>query len=207
MPGSIKAQYPLCDFHSVGFFMGSSFVLHGIFSFITDTVAGLFAGFLLLRFWMQAQRVRPPAGLAQSIFQITDWLVRPIRRLIPGFAGYDWASLLATFLVALLSVLLNFWLLSQISFVLFALLAAVKMVQWILYGFMALLILEAVFSWVNPHAPFAPFIRALNEPILSPLRRLIPALGGIDFSPLIALIAIQVLNRLLSELLPFAMGF
>ncbi|MCX7220712.1 MULTISPECIES: YggT family protein [Undibacterium] len=187
--------------------MGSSFVLYGIFSFITDTVAGLFAGFLLLRFWMQAQRVRPPAGLAQSIFQITDWLVRPIRRLIPGFAGYDWASLIAAFLVALLAVLLNFWLLSQLSFVAIILLAAFKMAQWILYGFMALLILEAVFSWVNPHAPFAPFIRALNEPILSPLRRLIPALGGIDFSPLIALIAIQVLNRLLSELLPVAIGF
>jgi YggT family protein len=191
----------------VGFFMGSSFVLYEIFSFITDTVAGLFAGFLLLRFWMQAQRVRPPAGLAQSIFQITDWLVRPIRRLIPGFAGYDWASLIAAFLVALLAVLLNFWLLPQLSFVAIVLLAAFKMAQWILYGLMALLILEAVFSWVNPHAPFAPFIRALNEPILSPLRRLIPALGGIDFSPLIALIAIQVLNRLLSELLPVAIGF
>lgn len=182
-------------------------MLHGIFTFVVDTVAGLFAGFLLLRFWMQAQRVRPPAGLAQSIFQITDWLVHPIRRLIPGLGGYDWASLIATFLVALLSMLINFWLLSAVSFPLIMLLAVFKMLQWILYGFMALLVLEAVFSWVNPHAPFAPFIRTLNNPVLTPLRRLIPALGGIDFSPMIALIILQVLNRLLSELLPALIGF
>lgn len=177
-------------------------MLHGIFTFVIDTVAGLFAGFLLLRFWMQALRVRPPMGLAQSIFQITDWLIHPIRRLIPGFAGYDWASLLAAFLVALVSMLLDIWLLSQFSVLVIAVLAVFRLLQWILYGFMALLVLEAIFSWVNPHAPFAPFIRALNNPVLSPLRRLIPPLGGIDFSPLVALIVLQVLNRLLNELLP-----
>jgi YggT family protein len=177
-------------------------VLHGIFTFVVDTVTGLFAGFLLIRFWMQAQRVRPPSGLAQSIFQLTDWLVRPIRRVVPGFAGYDWASLVAALLVALLSILIDVWMLSQVSIPVILLLAVFKLLQWILYGFMALLILEAVFSWVNPHAPFAPFIRALNDPVLTPLRRVLPSLGGIDFSPLVALIVIQVLNRLLSELLP-----
>jgi YggT family protein len=180
-------------------------VLHGIFTFIVDTVAGLFAGFLLLRFWMQALRVRPPMGLAQSVFQITDWVIHPIRRLIPGFAGYDWASLIAAFLVALLAMTLEYVLVPQVSFPLIALLAVFRMLQWILYGFMALLVLEAVFSWVNPHAPFAPFIRALNEPVLSPLRRIIPVLGGIDFSTLVALIGLQVINRLLDELLPTLM--
>ncbi len=177
-------------------------MLHGIFTFVVDIVTGLFAGFLLIRFWMQAQRVRPPSGLSQSIFQLTDWLVRPIRRVVPGFAGYDWASLVAALLVALLSILIDVWMLSQVSVPVILLLAVFKLLQWILYGFMALLILEAVFSWVNPHAPFAPFIRALNDPVLTPLRRVLPSLGGIDFSPLVALIVIQVLNRLLSELLP-----
>ena len=177
-------------------------MLHGIFTFVVDTVAGLFAGFLLLRFWMQALRVRPPMGLAQSVFQITDWVIHPIRRLIPGFAGYDWASLIATFLVALLALTLEYIFIPQMSFPIIVLLAIFRLVQWILYGFMALLVLEAVFSWVNPHAPFAPFIRALNEPVLTPLRRIIPVLGGIDFSTLVALIVLQVLNRLLDELLP-----
>jgi YggT family protein len=177
-------------------------VLYGIFSFVVDTIAGLFAGFLLLRFWMQVQRVRPPMGLAQSIFQLTDWLVRPIRRLIPGFGGYDWASLIAAFLVALVSTQVDMWVIAQFSVSVLLTLAVVHLLQWILYGLMALLVIEAVFSWVNPHAPFAPFVRALNEPVLSPIRRMIPFLGGIDFSPLIALILIQVANKLLGALVP-----
>lgn len=177
-------------------------MLHGIFTFVIDTVAGLFAGFLLLRFWMQTLRVRPPMGLAQSIYQLTDWLIHPIRRLIPGFAGYDWASLIAVFFVSLIATTLAYVFIPHVSLPVIGLLALFKMAQWILYGFMALLVLEAVFSWVNPHAPFAPFIRALNEPVLSPLRKMIPVLGGIDFSPLVALIVLQVLNRLLDELLP-----
>ncbi|MBI3284094.1 MAG: YggT family protein [Burkholderiales bacterium] len=177
-------------------------MLHGIFTFVVDTVTGLFAGFLLLRFWMQVQRVRPPMGLAQAIFQLTDWLVHPIRRLVPGFGGYDWATLIAAFLVALLSMVVDVWLMSQFSVLTVVLLSAFRMLQWVLYGLMALLVLEAIFSWVNPHAPFAPFIRALNEPVLSPFRKLIPPLGGIDFSPLAALILLQVLNKLLNEFLP-----
>ena len=145
-------------------------------------------------------------GLAQSVFQLTDWVIHPIRRLIPGFAGYDWASLIATFFVALLALTLEYILIPNVSFLVIALLAVFRLLQWILYGFMALLVLEAVFSWVNPHAPFAPFIRALNEPVLSPLRRIIPVLGGIDFSTLVALIGLQVLNRLLGELLPSLQG-
>jgi len=177
-------------------------MLHGIFNFVIDTLAGLLAGFLLVRFWMQVQRVRPPMGLAQSIFQLTNWLVRPIRRVLPGFAGYDWASLLAAVLVALVSIELELLLQSVMSLQILLVLSSIRFVQWILYGFMALLVLEAIFSWVNPSAPFAPFIRALNAPLLSPLRRLIPPMGGIDFSPLVALIILQVLNRILSELAP-----
>lgn len=176
-------------------------MLHGIFTFVIDTIAGLFAGFLLLRFWMQVQRVRPPMALAQAIFQITDWMIQPLRRIVPGFRGYDWASLLGAFLVALLAMTLDYLLVSRLPVSTILILAVFRLVQWIFYGLMAILILEAIFSWVNPNAPLAPFIRALNDPILNPLRRVLPALGGIDFSPLVAVILLQVLIRLASELL------
>jgi len=110
--------------------------------------------------------------------------------------------LLAAVLVALVSIELELLLQSVMSLQILLVLSFIRFMQWILYGFMALLVLEAIFSWVNPSAPFAPFIRALNAPILSPLRRLIPPMGGIDFSPLVALIILQVLNRILSELAP-----
>jgi YggT family protein len=177
-------------------------VLHGIFTFVIDILTGFFAGFLLLRFWMQVKRVRPPAGLAQAIFQITDWLVHPIRRVVPGFRGYDWATMVGVFLTALLSMVLDFWLLSEVSFSAILLLTVFRVLQWVLYGLMALLVLEAIFSWVNPHAPLAPFIRALNEPLLSPFRKVLPALGGLDFSPLLVLILLQILSRVLNELMP-----
>jgi YggT family protein len=174
-------------------------MLGSIFSFVVDAIAGLFAGFFLLRFWMQALRVRPPAPLAQAIYQLTDWLINPLRRIIPGFAGYDWSSLIAALLVSLLSVLLEIWILPTIQASTIVILTFGKLAQWVIYGLIALLILEAIFSWVNPHAPFAPFIRALNAPMLSPLRRLVASIGGIDFSPLIALLILQVLNMVLNQ--------
>ena len=162
---------------------------------IVDAIATLLGGALLLRFWMQAIRVRPPSSVAQFTFQLSDWLVRPLRRIVPGVGGYDWASLIGAFLIVLLatSVLFAFGWTTQA-----VLLAALqRFLQWILYGFMALLVIEAIFSWVNPHAPLAPFVRALNEPILRPLRRVVPLVGNLDLSLLVALILLQIANILL----------
>ena len=68
---------------------------------IVDAIATLLGGVLLLRFWMQAIRVRPPSSVAQFTFQLSDWLVRPLRRIVPGVGGYDWASLIGAFLIVL----------------------------------------------------------------------------------------------------------
>ena len=61
---------------------------------IVNAVASFLGGILLLRFWMQAVRVRPPTMVAQFTYAITDWLVKPLRRVVAGFGGYDWASLI-----------------------------------------------------------------------------------------------------------------
>lgn len=76
------------------------------------------------------------------------------------------------------------------------LLSLACLVQWILYGFMGIILISAVFSWVNPHAPLAPFIASLSEPLLRPLRRILPLIGNIDLSPLVALILLQIALRL-----------
>jgi YggT family protein len=74
-----------------------------ILQLIVDTAASVLGGVLLLRFWMQVIRVRPPASIGQFTFTLSDWLVRPLRRLVPGMGGYDWASLIGAFLVVLLA--------------------------------------------------------------------------------------------------------
>jgi YggT family protein len=172
-----------------------------ILKLIVDTAAGVLGGVLLLRFWMQVTRVRPPASVAQFTFTVSDWLVRPLRRIVPGAGGYDWASLIGAFLVVLVAT--SILLLVGTSGQAIVLIALFRFLDWILYGFMGLLIVEVIFSWVNPHAPLAPFIHALNEPLLRPLRRVIPPVGGLDLTVLVALILIQIVQYVLRQMFYF----
>ena len=176
-------------------------MLNGILTLIVDSAAGVLGGVLLLRFWMQVVRVRPPNSIGQFTFQLTDWLVRPLRRLLPGAGGYDWASLIGAFLVIVVAVTIDLALFSTFSPQYLLPLSLLRLCEWVFYGFMGLIIIEAVFSWVNPHAPLAPFIRALNDPLLRPLRRVIPLIGNIDLSPLVALILLRIGLQLVSTVI------
>ncbi len=169
-----------------------------IVKLIVDTIASLLGGVLLLRFWMQAIRVRPPSTVAQFTFQLSDWLVRPLRRLVPGVGGYDWASLIGAFVVVVLASAIMF--IAGYSWEGVLLLSLHRFLTWITYLFMALLVVEAVFSWVNPHAPLAPFVHALNDPLLRPLRKVVPLVGGLDLSLLVALVLLQISQVLLDML-------
>lgn len=182
-----------------GFFIGESTVFYNIVLMIVDTVASVLAGALLLRFWMQVVRVRPLASLAQFVFQLTDWLVRPLRRVLPGVAGYDWASMIAALLIAVLATLIEVALNGQINAQAIVFLSLLRLITWVFYGLTGLLLLGAVFSWINPQAPMAPFIQALNEPILRPIRRVIPMIGNIDLSPLVAFVLLRIALQLVSS--------
>jgi YggT family protein len=176
-------------------------VLQSILTLIVDSIAGVLGGVLLLRFWMQVVRVRPPTSLGQFTFQLTDWLVRPLRRLLPGVGGYDWASLVGALLVIVLAVVIDLAVTSRLVPEFVLLLSLLRFTEWVFYGFMGLIIVEAIFSWVNPHAPLAPFVRALNDPLLRPLRRVIPLIGNIDLTPLVALILLRIGLQLVSTLI------
>lgn len=180
---------------------GKHVVLQNIFTLIIETIASVLGGVLLLRFWIQAVRVRPPQQLAQFIFTLSDWAVRPMRRLLPGIGGYDWASMIGAVLVAVICILLELGVRSALNVSLIFSLSALLFFQWVFYGLIGLLIIEAIFSWVNPHAPLAPFVGALNEPLLRPLRRVIPLIGNIDLSPLAALILLRVVHQLVIYLI------
>ena len=169
-----------------------------ILQIIVDTVAVILGGTLMLRFWMQAIRVRPPPQISQVTFTLTDWLVRPLRRVIPGVGGFDWASLIGALLVVMLAT--SLYLLGNDSVAGVAKFGLYRFLSWILYGLSGLLILEVIFSWINPNAPMAPFVRALNEPLVRHLRRVIPTLGGMDLSMLVALLLLLI-GRVLLRML------
>jgi len=172
-----------------------------IVSLIIDTVSTLLAGVLLLRFWMQAVRVRPPFSLGQFMFRTTDWLVLPLRRFLPGLGGFDWASLVGALLVALLSVAIELGVRSAFAVEPWLMLSLHSLIHWVVYGFIGLLFLEVIFSWVNPDAPLAPIVRALNQPLMRPLRRLIPPIAGVDLSPILAFLMLRVVLFVTDSLL------
>lgn len=173
--------------------------------FIFDAVASFFAGLMLLRFLMQLRRLSFAHPLGQFVVRLSNWAVLPLRRFIPAVGGYDWASLLPAWVllagvqglqVGLVMGPLGGGVLRLLPVV--ALLGVVELIHLTLTLFIALVLLQAVLSWVNPYAPLARPVAELTEPILAPLRRIIPAIGGIDLSPLVALLAGQVLQMLLA---------
>lgn len=176
-------------------------VLNEIVGLVVDTAATVLAAGFLLRFWAQAVRARPPEAVARMIFKLSNWLVLPLRRIIPPVGGYDWPCLFGTLLAAALAVVTTSVMANHIDPKFILLGTLLQFLNWVVYGFMGLLVFEALFSWINPHAPLAPFIAALNQPLLRPLRRLIPPLGGIDLSVLVALVLLRIVLRLFSEML------
>ncbi len=168
-------------------------MVYSIVNLIIDTVATLLAALLLLRFWMQAVRVRPPFSLGQFIFKLTDWLVLPLRRALPGWGGLDWASLLGAILIALLSVAIELGVRSAFSGEAWLLLSLLTLIHWGAYGYIGLIVIEVIFSWVNPDAPLAPLVRALNDPLMRPLRRVIPPIAGVDLSPIVAFLLLRII--------------
>ena len=173
-------------------------------AFVLEVFFGLFAFGFLLRFLMQAMRApfRNPFG--QAVIALTDWAVKPLRRVVPGTKGYDWASLVAAYL-AEVAWMLSLFLLVSSGFTAFSLnatwfvlaSAAVQLLKSFLWLMIIVVILQAVLSWVAPDGPLSGLLNALTFPFLRPLRRIIPPIGGaLDLTPLILIVLIQLVLML-----------
>jgi YggT family protein len=171
-------------------------------AFVLDALFSLFILAALVRFWMQALRAPTRNPIAYFTMALTDWAVKPLRRVIPGFGKLDWSSLLVAlafeFVLQILLVLLrgaspieNPNLLSVLLFAAF-----VKMIRLSIYVFIGAVIIQAVLSWVNPYHPVAPFFAALTNPFMKRVKRVIPPIGGVDISPIFVLIFLQLLLML-----------
>jgi YggT family protein len=169
---------------------------------VLNAVFDLFVLAALLRFWMQAFRAPAFNPLAQFAISLTDWGVKPLRRVIPGMFKLDWASLVVAYALEFVLEVLTLLLMggspsenpAVLSVLLFA--AAVKLLRYSIYVWMAALIILVVLSWVGPRHPVMPFFDALTRPFLRPARRVIPAVGGVDISPLFVFLFFQLLLML-----------
>ncbi|MDO8283786.1 MAG: YggT family protein [Rhodoferax sp.] len=179
-------------------------MLYQITSLLLEVAAGLIAGTCLLRLYMQYQRipmsVRSGNPLAKFIFALTDWLVLPLRRVIPAVGRWDMASLVGAFLVQLAQFVI-LWALTGMTAGMLSVvvLAAFGLVRMAISGMTGLVIIYAILSWVQSHSVGADFLERLVLPVLIPIRRVVPLVGGIDLSPLVLLLILQVAGIVLGN--------
>ncbi|WP_053844143.1 YggT family protein [Paracidovorax avenae] len=176
-------------------------MLFQIASFLLDVIGGLLTGACLLRLYMQAQRVPFSNPVGRLVFALSDWLVMPLRRIIPPTGRWDWSSFVAGLLIQLVQYLL-LWLLlgGLLGLAWLPWMALFGLARVAVSGMMGLLIVGAILSWVQTRSPIADVIGRLCDPILRPLRRVIPLLGGVDLSPLVAIVLLQVVMIVLGHL-------
>jgi YggT family protein len=175
-------------------------VLADALVFLIATAGGLFAIALLLRFYLQWARAGYRNPVSQFVNALTDFMVLPARRVIPGLWGLDLASPILAWLVqyvelALITLIKGSGTGASFGATLapLALVAALMVVKLALYTVMIVVILQALMSWVNPYSPLAPLLNALARPFLRVFQKRIPPVGNVDLSPLFVIVVCQLL--------------
>jgi YggT family protein len=170
-------------------------------NFLLNTLTSLLTLLFLLRFFMQLLKApfRNPFG--QMVISLTDFAVKPARKLIPSAGKMDLSTLFLAFLTQFL-LQIGLFSMRGLPFSLEGHSAWPNLIGLTLIGilrtsldlFFYALLLQAILSWVNLHNPISDVLNSLTKPILDPIRRILPAAGGIDFTPLVAMIFLQMLN-------------
>jgi YggT family protein len=183
--------------------MGSLCMLYQIISFLLEVAAGLFGSACLLRLYMQYQRIpfRNPVG--SMVFSLSDWLVLPLRRIVPAVGRWDVASLVGAFVLKLVQFFI-LWLVNGAVATWLALpvLAIFGVLSMAISGLTGVLLVYTVLSWVQQRSAIFDVIERLCTPLLQPLRQIIPPMGGLDLSALALLVLLQVASIVVSYALP-----
>lgn len=173
--------------------------------FVLNILFSLFGIALIIRAWMYAIRLHPFNPYSQAVLRATNWLVTPLRNIVKPSNRFDWPTLVACWLTALVFLLLTWVLLTgqfppveSLPRSLVA--AALTVAKWAFNIVLWVTLIQAVLSWVNPMAPIMPLLQTLTAPLLDPIRRYMPNLGGLDLSPLVLLILAQVAIMVLQRL-------
>jgi YggT family protein len=179
-------------------------MIENIVSFLLSALVGFFTALFFLRFFMQLRRVSFAGQLGAFVMLLTDCVVKPLRRIFPGFFGIDFASLAAAYLfqlflaAVLISLYGNFHLNSAETLATLILLEAFKgCLRAALQLAIGALLLQALLSWTNPYSSIGKSLAHLTLPLIKPIRRFIPLIANIDLSPLIAIVLMQCALNLL----------
>lgn len=168
-------------------------------TFLITTLFDLAVMILLLRVWMQWSRSDFYNPLSQFVVKVTQPVIGPLRRLIPAFGPVDTASVLCAYVL----LVVKFTLLTSLQYLRFSfnssllflsLLSLIKtagtLILWVL-------IVRALMSWISQGSnPVDRLLYQLSEPLMAPVRRIVPTIGGLDFSAMIIVLVLYLLNNL-----------
>lgn len=179
--------------------MGASYFTNPIV-FLIEVIFNLYLLAVLLRCLFQLCRVDFYNPLSQTLIKVTSPLLNPLRKIIPGFGGIDIAAVLLAILIAATKYFLIIAIQGQTASTHVLLISAIyEVVSLTLNIFLFAIFIQVILSWIAPgqHNPITLIINQLTQPILRPIRQVMPDLGGIDLSPMVALVLIQILKFLL----------
>ena len=182
-------------------------MLAQIGTFLVDTAFSFLVYVLLARFHFQWLRVPFRNPMGEFVLATTNWAVIPARRVVPGLAGLDLATLLLAWLAQMISLWLQAWLNGlEPALAPLAAVAAVDLVRYSVYILIFAVFVQVAISWINPDAPLGPLFDLVTRPFLRPLRRWVPPVGRVDLSPLVLLVILYVLLIPLNHLRIAAAG-
>ncbi|RMH16521.1 MAG: YggT family protein [Gammaproteobacteria bacterium] len=163
--------------------------------FLINAIFGLYCLFVMLRFLLQWVHADFYNSLSQFLVRVTQPVVRPLRKVVPGLWGIDLASLVLVYLLKIVQLTLIFTAVGQsLSFMSLSVLALTDMMVLILDIYIVTILVEVIVSWLVPGQPHEVIhlVRQLNMPVLSRIRSLVPPIAGMDFSPVVALVLIHL---------------
>ncbi len=186
--------------------MGSSYFTSPL-TFLVSTLFTLYILVLMLRFLLQLTRADFYNPLSQFIVKATSPVLRPLRRIIPGWGGIDMASLVAILVLQMVSVWLVLLLTHRpVGIGGLLLISVAQLVDLVFSIYIWGIVILAVLSWINPgvYNPMTNVLYSLTEPLLRPVRRVLPPMGGFDLSPLVVILGLQVIRMLVMPLFGYA---
>ena len=177
--------------------------VNDILNYLVQTFIGLYCIAMLLRFLLQLVRADFYNPISQFLVKVTNPLVLPLRKVIPGYGGADMSSLVVALVLQMISItallLFNVGALPSIGLLLIC--AVIGLLALILQLYFFAMLAMVIMSWIAPAGqnPAVALLYQLTEPVIAPFRKLLPPIGGLDLSPLLVFIAIGVLQRILGH--------
>lgn len=174
-------------------------------SFLINTLFDLYLTIVILRIWLQLARADFYNPFCQFIVKATHPIVAPLRRVLPSFGNIDTASIVLALAVVVVKLVLLSLINSQpLALPIFVLIAVVSAIKQAGVLFFWMVIIRAILSWFNQsYNPIVLVMEQLTEPLLAPVRRVIPPIGGLDLSVMIVIIGLNFVNMLCAQYIPF----